>query len=111
MSNGENRSKGDPVTKITKSSVGMMKGAAIQQNDDSESEIETIRFNHFAEGNVVSAPRSRKPPARTDVADQIGLGLRSVYNDVLSQPVPDRFFDLLKQLERAPGAQLKKDAQ
>ncbi|VFU07315.1 conserved hypothetical protein [Methylocella tundrae] len=110
MSNGENRSKGDPVTKITKSRAGIMKGAAIRENDDSESEDDMFRFNHCAEGNVVSAPRSRKPSAKPDIADQIGLGLRSVYNDVLSQPVPDRFFDLLKQLERAPGAQLKKDA-
>jgi hypothetical protein len=54
--------------------------------------------------------RSRKCAGRADVADQIGLGLRSVYDDVLSQPVPDRFFDLLRQLERVGGPQLKKDA-
>ncbi|WP_245411988.1 NepR family anti-sigma factor [Methylocella silvestris] len=44
------------------------------------------------------------------MADEIGVSLRSVYNDVLSQPVPDRFFDLLRQLESAGGAQFKKGA-
>ncbi|WP_041778184.1 NepR family anti-sigma factor [Beijerinckia indica] len=32
-------------------------------------------------------------------ADQIGKGLRMVYDDVLAQPVPDRFLDLLQALE------------
>jgi hypothetical protein len=29
--------------------------------------------------------------------------LRSVYNDILAQPVPDRFLDLLKDLDAIPG--------
>jgi hypothetical protein len=110
MSNGDDRRRGEPVTKSTKSSAAMIKGAAIRSSEGCETEGGRIRLNEFAEGAIVSASRSRKCAGRADVADQIGLGLRSVYDDVLSQPVPDRFFDLLRQLERVGGPQLKKDA-
>ena len=50
----------------------------------------------------------RRARAKPDILDQIGLGLRTAYNDVLSQPVPDRFVDLLRRLETS-GAQAKKD--
>jgi hypothetical protein len=49
---------------------------------------------------------------KSDLADQIGARLRSVYDDVLVQPVPERFLELLRQLEGAPGpsfARVKKD--
>lgn len=36
---------------------------------------------------------------RPDVSDLIGQRLRSFYDDVSKQPVPDRFLDLLKKLE------------
>ena len=39
--------------------------------------------------------------ARPEVADLIGQRLRSYYNTVAEQPVPDRFMDLLNQLEAA----------
>jgi hypothetical protein len=110
MSNGENRSKGDRVTKSTKSSAAMIREAAFRSSGDCETQAEGIRLNDFADAAIVTACRSRKISGRADVADQIGLGLRSVYDDVLSQPVPDRFFDLLRQLERVGGPQLKKDA-
>ena len=109
MSNGENRSKRDLVTKMTKSGAAMIEGA-LQSSETCETQADGIRLNEFANDAMVSICRSRKPPGRPDVADQIGLGLRSVYDDVLSQPVPDRFFDLLRQLERVGGPQLKKDA-
>jgi hypothetical protein len=106
--NGGNLSKGDPVTKFTKSSVGIIKGAALQPKEDAESDAEGIRFSHCQD--VASVSRLKKSSPKAEVADQIGRGLRNVYNDVLSQPVPDRFFDLLRQLECAQGPQLKKDA-
>ncbi|HVB90034.1 MAG TPA: NepR family anti-sigma factor [Beijerinckiaceae bacterium] len=49
---------------------------------------------------VVSA-RSKKPTP--DVADHISRQLKAVYDDMLNQPVPDRFIDLLSQLDSASG--------
>lgn len=46
-----------------------------------------------------------KPPAvgrgkpKSEIADQISGHLRSLYDDVLNQPVPGRFLELLRQLE------------
>jgi hypothetical protein len=34
-----------------------------------------------------------------DIGEQIGRELRGLYADVVSQPVPDRFLDLLDKLE------------
>ncbi|HMF05592.1 MAG TPA: NepR family anti-sigma factor [Methylocella sp.] len=81
-----------------------------------------------AEGRVVEAPRAegkplcpepktlmgggpcpRKPASKSEIADQIGMQLRSIYDDVLAQPVPGRFLDLLQQLECTSGARLSKD--
>ena len=46
-----------------------------------------------------AAARTRKPAGKPEMTGQIGSKLRSVYNEVLSQPVPDRFLDLLKELD------------
>ena len=46
---------------------------------------------------VTMTPTSTKP----EVFDLIGQRLRSFYNEVADQPVPDRFMDLLNQLEAA----------
>lgn len=35
----------------------------------------------------------------TEIGDQIGKELRGLYDDIVAQPVPDRFLDLLNQLE------------
>lgn len=111
MSNGNDRRRDEPVTNL-KSGAAMIKAAALRSSEGRQPRAEAIgegiRLNEFTEGAIVS--RSRKC-GKADVADQIGVGLRSVYDDVLSQPVPDRFFDLLRQLERVGGPQLKKDAQ
>lgn len=36
------------------------------------------------------------------IGEQIGEQLRSLYDDVLNQPVPDRFLELLNKLETNP---------
>ena len=51
----------------------------------------------------MSSLRVKKTTAKPDISDQIGRQLRSVYNDILAQPVPDRFLDLLKDLDGIPG--------
>ena len=53
----------------------------------------------------MSSLRVKKTTAKPEISDQIGRQLRSVYNDLLAQPVPDRFLDLLKDLDTlAPSA-------
>lgn len=47
----------------------------------------------------MSSLRVKKTASQPDVSDQIGRQLRSVYDDILAQPVPDRFLDLLKDLD------------
>jgi hypothetical protein len=41
----------------------------------------------------------RKQAPGPEIIEQIGHRLASVYNSVLAQPIPDRFLDLLAQLE------------
>ncbi|ATQ68740.1 NepR family anti-sigma factor [Methylosinus trichosporium] len=47
------------------------------------------------------SPRSssRRDADRNKIGEQIGDQLRDLYNDVLEQPVPERFLELLNQLE------------
>ncbi len=49
----------------------------------------------------MSSLRVKKTTEKPEISDQIGRQLRSVYNDILAQPVPDRFLDLLKNLDGA----------
>jgi hypothetical protein len=49
--------------------------------------------------SALAAARVRKTAPKPEIIEQIGLRLRGVYNDVLMQPIPDRFIDLLSQLE------------
>ncbi len=39
------------------------------------------------------------PRERVPIERQIGQQLKSIYDDVLAQPVPDRFLELLRELE------------
>lgn len=52
---------------------------------------------------------AKKSSSRADLADQIGMQLRSIYDDILAQPVPARFLDLLQKLESASSARPSKD--
>lgn len=46
-----------------------------------------------------SAPRAAKA-APAGKEDWIGAHLRKVYDEALSEPVPDRFLDLLKEIDK-----------
>lgn len=56
-----------------------------------------------AKGAPPSGSRRRPPKTgasvQMQVQDHIGRQLRAVYDDLLSQPVPDRFLELLDQLD------------
>jgi Anti-sigma factor NepR len=47
--------------------------------------------------------------SKPEISDQIGVQLRSVYDDILAQPVPGRFLDLLRQLEGSLESRSGKD--
>ena len=51
-----------------------------------------------------SAPAERQPPpakkASPGKEDWIGAHLRKVYDEALSEPVPDRFLVLLKKIDQ-----------
>lgn len=43
-----------------------------------------------------ASQRTRRKPS---IQDHIGQELRAMYDEVLQQPIPDRFLDLLKALD------------
>lgn len=52
-----------------------------------------------AEVTSLARVRARKIEPKSEIIEQIGKRLRNVYNEVLFQPVPDRFHDLIRALE------------
>jgi hypothetical protein len=42
------------------------------------------------------------PGLEPELQEQIGVQLRAVYDEVLNEPIPDRFLKLLEELERSP---------
>lgn len=55
----------------------------------------------------LNPPRARKASAKPEIINQIGQCLGRVYNDVLKQPVPDRFIELLQALESGAPSSLE----
>ncbi len=43
---------------------------------------------------------AQSPGLQPQVQDHIGRQLRALYDDVLGQPVPDRFKELMERLDR-----------
>jgi len=48
---------------------------------------------------VDSGKKNKAPALPPDVQVKIGEKLKAIYDDVVRQPVPDRFKDLLSQLD------------
>ena len=46
---------------------------------------------------------------KSGIQEKLGLKLKEVYADVVNEPVPDRFLDLLNQLEEAEQSDKKSD--
>ncbi len=51
-----------------------------------------------------SDKKDKVPPLPTDVQARIGEKLKAMYDEVVSQPVPDRFKELLSILDGGTGA-------
>lgn len=66
-----------------------------------------------AKGDAPARSRRRSPKhgAAVQIAaqDHIGRQLRAIYDDLLSQPVPDRFLELLRQLDDTGKPEAKTD--
>ncbi len=54
--------------------------------------------NEKSTAEPVAAKAPKKSPAGKE--DWIGAHLRKVYDEALSEPVPDRFLDLLKEIDK-----------
>lgn len=52
-----------------------------------------------APGTAVSDDPSPEPTLNRAIQERIGDNLRALYDDLMQQPVPDRFVDLLDRLE------------
>jgi hypothetical protein len=89
-------------TRSSKEISGKFTDASLQGN------CASLDFADEGQPRLQTVPRSKNAPAKSELAEQIGVRLRSVYDDVLAQPVPERFLDLLRQLENASYAPAKK---
>jgi hypothetical protein len=52
-----------------------------------------------AQNNQTSDDEASPRPVSADMQQFIGRQLRAVFDDVAKQPVPDRFLELMKQLD------------
>lgn len=52
----------------------------------------------------VSAPERSTRPLSSDLQAHIGIRLKAFYDSVLSEPIPDRFAELLDRLDAADGS-------
>jgi hypothetical protein len=57
-------------------------------------------------GKIAASGKGRGG-SQTDLGEQIARPLRDLYDDMLNKPVPDRFLDLLSQLEASANSPLK----
>ncbi len=107
--NKASRNKDDAVNNMN--SLGAKKAPGDQAERTIKSGIvvrgpdATSETRESAEIKPISAARAKKlsPKPKPEIVEQIGQRLRSIYNDVVAQPVPDRFHDLLRALESSAG--------
>jgi hypothetical protein len=95
------------VTKATRSNNPSVKVAGIKLFEKSSMGKEAGAPGASKES--VGGPCLKRPASKSEIADQIGLHLRSVYDDILAQPVPGRFLELLRQLESSSEVRSNKD--
>jgi hypothetical protein len=110
MSQDGKRSKGMPVTKPI--NLKPRNAPLPSHRSDHPQPDETKRAEAPAAeqpeakglAGVSMLPVSRRKQAPgPEIVEQIGHRLASVYNSVLAQPIPDRFLDLLAQLDAGEG--------
>jgi len=104
-----NPSRGETVVKAVEH--GIAKGAtplAKGETPGSQSRSATMSRDEErspAEVTSLARVRARKIEPKSEIIEQIGKRLRNVYNEVLFQPVPERFHELLRALEATSAAE------
>jgi hypothetical protein len=101
------RNKGTPVTRPINLKPRNIPSSsrhpdAPQSDETKRGDFSATSSHQEARGlaGVSMLPVSRRKQAPgPEIIEQIGHRLASVYNSVLAQPIPDRFLDLLAQLE------------
>lgn len=58
----------------------------------------------------VARSHLRSATSKPEIIEQVAVRLRGCYNEVLMQPIPDRFIDLLSQLEADGAGQTQRGA-
>jgi Anti-sigma factor NepR len=65
------------------------------------------KTNGLADFGLFAVPRPPRPKpglksrSHKSLEADIGETMRAMYNDLLEQPIPDRFVELLKQIDQA----------
>ncbi len=95
------------MTKVTKSNNPSIKVAGLNLYETAIPGEDAARPG--SSKVTVGEPCLKRGVSKSEIADQIGLHLRSVYDDILAQPVPGRFLELLRQLESASEVRPSKD--
>jgi hypothetical protein len=81
----------DMTRTFTRNIIPMIRKADLQKKTPSSREASPSLHNH-------------DQVQRRQIADQIGRQLRGMYDGLLNQPVPDRFLDLVRELENGDKA-------
>jgi hypothetical protein len=62
--------------------------------------LQAVRGGSMSRSNSVKTSPSDDPPLDAKVLDALGRALTAHYEDVVRAPLPDRFLDLLDDLEK-----------
>jgi hypothetical protein len=95
------------VTKATKANSPSVQVAGMKLFETSSTGNDAGNLGSPRE--IAGGPCLRRAASKSEITDQIGLQLRSVYDDILAQPVPGRFLELLRQLESVSDVRSSKD--
>jgi hypothetical protein len=106
MEQNGKRNKGTPVTRpinLKPRNVALSSRHSDPQSNEAKRGESSAPASHeepkgLAGVSMLPVSRRKQAPG-PEIIDQIGHRLASVYNSVLAQPIPDRFLDLLAQLE------------
>jgi hypothetical protein len=87
------------------------RGAGASLRNDAGASGEAGAHSFFGVAEIITLdtarPRMKTPkpndPPNVPIDEHIGRQLKAIYDDVLNQPIPDRFLDLLNQLGDEPS--------
>lgn len=97
------------VKSSRKSTAAALSTTETRNTEDETKDVVVVPLSAESDSDGLVVLNSRRPSrssrssqTRNDVGEQIGEQLRNLYEDVLNQPIPDRFLELLNRLEGDP---------